>query len=201
MTDAHYGGNIQNEITHEEHDHDNRAKRVNVVAGGVGQVTITPLQAWPDPKTYIGLVTVSGSLSASLGGNITINPGPNFIGLVTAWSRNTGTTKTLISLPVGLGNNSLATVAVPTNANKIYVTNFLLTSNVTTEVAILSGVTYLTGNASLGVTIFPGGGFELPGSPDSPSWIGLPSGALVVEKRDAGGTVSKIGGGLIYFEE
>ena len=112
-----------------------------------------------------------------------------------------GTSKSLINLPVGLGQGSIATIAVPTNANKIKVTNFLLSSNVTTEVAIKSGVTYLTGNASLGVTLFPGGGFELPGSPDSPSWIGLPSGALVVEKRDAGGTVSKIAGHAIYFDE
>lgn len=130
----------------------------------------------------------------------------------TAWDRmpgnvsgvfinNAGTNKTLVILPVGLGNNSLATVAVPTNAQRIKVTNLLLSSNVTTEIAIKSGVTYLTGNASLGVTLFPGGGFELPGGPDTPSWIGLPSGALVVEKRDPGGTTSKIGGHAIYFDE
>lgn len=142
-----------------------------------------------EPNVFIGLVTsVNGA-------------GTQFIGLVTAWSRNAGTSKTLIPLPVGLGNNSLATVAVPTNANKINLTQLILNSNVTTEIAIKSGVTYLTGNASLGVTLFPGGGFVMNGSPDSPVWISLPSGAMVIEKRDGGGTVSKIGGHVIYFDE
>jgi len=177
--------------------------------GIVGNVTLS------DSKGFIGLVTAVGNFSTSFSGNVTLDPGSKtgivgnvtlsdaktFIGLVTAWNRNAGTTKTLIPLPVGLGNNSIATVAVPTNAQKINITNLILSSNVTTEIALKSGVTYLTGNASLGVTLFPGGGFEMPGSPDSPAWIGLPSGALVIEKRDAGGTVSKIGGGLIYFDE
>ena len=113
---------------------------------------------------------------------------------------NGGTNKTLIPLPVGLGQNSIATIAVPTNSQKINLTQLILNSNVTTEIAIKSGVTYLTGNASLGVTLFPGGGFVMNGSPDSPVWISLPSGAMVVEKRDAGGTVSKIGGNVIYFD-
>lgn len=130
-----------------------------------------------------------------------LDAGTQFIGLVTAWARNAGTTKTLVNLPVGLGNNSLATVAVPTNSNKINLTQLILNSNVTTEIAIKSGVTYLTGNASLGVTLFPGGGFVMNGSPDSPVWISLPSGAAVIEKRDPGGTVSKIGGHVVYFDE
>lgn len=242
---------------------------INAGINNIGFTTVYNATAWPDPKTYVGLVTIGhtanvavignltlsnsnayiglttstlgigtqkiglvtlsasnaniGSVSvlggtiavSGLSGNVTLSDaktyvglttstlgvGTTFIGLVTAWTRNAGTAKTLISLPVGLGQNSLATVAVPTNANKINVTNFVLSSNITTVVAIKSGVTYLTGNASLGITLFPGGGFELPGSPDSPSWIGLPSGALVVEKRDPGGTTSAIGGGLIYFDE
>ena len=175
---------------------DNNIGNVDIVSGTITTVTdiTNPIAlkgniTLSDAKTYIGLTTT------------TLGIGTTFIGLVTANSRNAGTTKTLISLPFGLGNNSIAVVATPTNANRIHVTNMLLSSNITTEIAIKSGVTYLTGNASLGVTLFPGGGFELPGSPDSPSWIGLPSGALTIEKRDPGGTVSKIGGGVIYFDE
>lgn len=169
---------------------------VAAIAAGnnnIGDVDVATIAAGAN---YIGLasVNIGGTLPA-------LAAGTNFIGLVTAWTRNAGTAKTLISLPVGLGANSLATIAVPTNANKINATNLILSSNVTTEVAIKSGVTYLTGNASLGITLFPGGGFEMPGSPDSPAWIGLPSGAMVIEKRDTGGTVSKIGGGVIYFDE
>lgn len=184
------------------------------LTGIVGNVTLS------DAKTFIGLVSVSGFANPmpvlhTGAGNVTLSDaktyiglttstlgvGDRFIGLVTANSINVGTNKALVILPVGLGNNSLTTVAVPTNAQRIKVTNLLLSSNITTEIAIKSGVTYLTGNASLGVTLFPGGGFELPGSPDSPSWIGLPSGAMVIEKRDGGGTVSKIGGDVIYFDE
>jgi hypothetical protein len=148
-----------------------------------GNVTLT------DPKTYIGLATA------------TLGAGTQFMGLVTAWTRNAGTVKTLVTLPVGLGNNSLATVAVPTNNQKINVTQMILGSNLTTEIAIKSGVTYLTGNASLGMPIFPGGGFVMSGAPDSPTWISLPSGGLVLEKRDVGGTVSKISGHVVYFDE
>jgi len=200
----------------------------NLAAGvtNIGFASVTPVAAWPDPKTYIGLVTVGHTVTvaahaltagaAFIGLATTVNGagtkfiglttsvngvGTSFIGLVTAWARNAGTTKTLVPLPVGLGNNSLATVAVPTNSNKINLTQLILNSNVTTEIAIKSGVTYLTGNASLGITLFPGGGFVMNGAPDSPAWIGLPSGAMVVEKRDGVGTVSKIGGSVIYFDE
>lgn len=230
----------------------------NLAAGvtNIGFASVTPVAAWPDPKTYIGLVTVANTVTVAahaltastvnigsvsvlggtigvsslpalvastvnigsvsvLGGGIGLNAGINgigfvtvanaagtqFIGLVTAISRNAGTTKTLIPFPVGLGQNSIATIAVPTNSNKINLTQLILNSNVTTEIAIKSGVTYLTGNASLGITLFPGGGFVMNGAPDSPAWIGLPSGAMVVEKRDGVGTVSKIGGSVIYFDE
>ena len=154
-----------------------------VTVGGIGTVTLA------DPKGYIGLTTT------------TLGVSDRFIGLVTATTRNAGTTKSLVILPVGLGNNSLATVAVPTSQNKINVTQLILNSNITTAIAIKSGVTYLTGNASLAITLFPGGGFVLPGSPDSPSWVSLPAGALVVEKRDSGGTVANIAGHVIYFDE
>lgn len=199
---------------------------LNAGVAGIGFTTTYNGTAWPDPKTYIGLVTVGHTVTvaahaltagaAFIGLATTVNGagtqfiglttsvngvGTSFIGLVTAWARNAGTTKTLVPLPVGLGNNSLATVAVPTNSNKINLTQLILNSNVTTEIAIKSGVTYLTGNASLGITLFPGGGFVMNGAPDSPAWIGLPSGAMVVEKRDGAGTVSKIGGSVIYFDE
>lgn len=59
-----HSGNILNEITREEHDGANNAKRVTLVGNvsitAVSQMTVTPLQAWPDPKGFIGLVTVGG---------------------------------------------------------------------------------------------------------------------------------------------
>lgn len=44
-----------NHMDQEEHDFDLNAKKVSLVNG----------QAWPDPKGYIGLVTVTGNVSFS----------------------------------------------------------------------------------------------------------------------------------------
>ena len=53
-----------------------------------------------------------------------------------------------------------------------------------------------------GINLFPGGGFVESGSPDSPTYIGLASGAaIVIEKADSGGLISQIGGKLLFFQE
>jgi len=162
---------------------------LNAGVNNIGFATIANAVSWPDPKTFIGLATtVNGA-------------GTQFIGLVTAWTRNAGTTKTLINLPVGFSVASITTIAVPTNVNSVYVTNLLLNSNATVRITLKSGVTYLTGNASIGVTLNPGGGLVMTGSPDSPSWIGLPSGALVVEKFDLTATSAQIAGNIVYYQE
>lgn len=175
---------------------------------------------------YIGLVSINGSvvnLASSnnigsvsiLGGGIGLNAGVNgigfatvanaagtqFIGLVTAWTRNAGTTKTLVSLPVAMSTGSVATIAVPTNAQTMYITNLLLNADATVRVNILSGVTYCNGNASIGITLNPGGGWVETGAPDSPTYIGCPSGAIVVQKFDMTATSAKIAGKLVYFQE
>jgi len=142
-----------------------------------------------DPKNFIGLVTsVNGA-------------GTQFIGLVTAWTRNAGTAKTLLNLPIGFSAASVTTIVVPTNANSMYITNLVINSDATVRLTLKSGVTYLTGNASIGVTLNPGGGFVLTGAPDSPSWIGLPSGALVVEKLDLTATAAKLAGHVVFYQE
>ena len=83
-----------------EHDEATSSKKVTIVGGSIssgGQATVTPLQAWPDPKTYIGLVTITGSLAPATGnitldpgsktqitGNLTLSDAKTYIGLVTA---------------------------------------------------------------------------------------------------------------------
>ena len=160
----------------------------------IGLVTVAPhaltgLVTLADAKTYIGLTTT------------TLGIGTTFIGLVTAWTRNAGSAKTIVSLPIAFAVASIATIAIPATNLSVNITNLVIGSNATTQLRIKSGVTYLTGNASLGVTLFPGGGFSLAGAPDSPSWIGLPSGALVIEKFDTGGIISQLGGTVNYFTE
>ena len=147
--------------------------------------------------THTGLVTLAASLNF-IGLTTTVNgAGTQFMGLVTAWSRNAGTAKTLIPLPIAFAGTSVATVFVPSATFKI--TSLVLSANSTTQVRIKSGVTYVVGNASIGYTIFPGGGLVDNGSPDSPVYIGLAAAAaLVVEKNDA---TTLIGGKVIYFDE
>lgn len=236
---------------------------LNAGVNGIGFTTTYNGTAWPDPKTFIGLVSVSPvvnatgtnnigsvsvlggviSLQAStlnigsvsilggkivndtstlnigsvsvLGGGIGLNAGVNgigfatvkvdagtqFIGLVTAWNRNAGTTKTLANIPIALSQGSVATIAVPTNNQTMYITNLLVNSNATVRVSIKSGVTYLTGNSTIGITLNPGGGWVETGSPDSPVYIGNPSGAIVVEKLDLTSTSALVGGRVTYFQE
>lgn len=95
-----HSGNQLNQVTFEEHDGANNAKRVNVVAGGVGQATVTHVgmvTLAPSPNfiglatvkigtnvnTNIGLVTVDGGKIGVLG-NVTLSNSQAYIGLVTA---------------------------------------------------------------------------------------------------------------------
>ena len=103
---------------HAEHDEASSSKKVTVVGGTInaaGQATITPLQAWPDPKTYIGLVTITGSLSAAAGnitldpgsqtqikGNLTLSDSKGFIGLTT----------TTVGAPLPAGANYIGLVTI-----------------------------------------------------------------------------------------
>lgn len=168
--------------------------------GFIGLVTLGGGTAWADPKTFIGLVTVGNTPNVSVVGNVTLSDSKNFIGLVTAWSRNAGTTKTLKPFTVTLSTSSVTTIYVPTNT--FYVTNLLLNSDATVRVSVKSGATYLTGNASIGITLNPNGGWVETGAPDSPTYIGLAAAAaLVVEKADSGGLKANIGGKVILFEE
>lgn len=156
------------------------------------------LPALTTGTAYIGLasVNIGGSLPA-------LSSGGNYIGLVTAWSRNAGTAKILASLPITLSTGSQATIVVATGGSAIfYITNLLISSNATVRMNIKSGATYLTGNASLGINLNPGGGWVENGAPDSPLYLGLASGsALVIEKADSSGNVAQIGGKITYFQE
>ncbi len=166
-----------------------------VTVAGIGTVTLA------DPKGYIGLVTVGGI------GLITLGDPKGFIGLVTTVignasvaTKNAGTTKTIKSLPILISTGSAATVYVPTNT--FYITNILLSSNSTVRVNVRSGATYLTGNASLGINLNPGGGFVNIGAPDSPIYAGLAAAApIVIEKADSSGVISQIGGSVTFFDE
>lgn len=71
----------------------------------IGLATTVNGQSWPDPKSYIGLVTITGTLGLS--GNVTISDSKAYIGL---------TTTTLGSSIAGIG---FATVSVTNLARTI----------------------------------------------------------------------------------
>lgn len=196
----------------------------------LGNVCLSSQVAWNNPNTYIGLATVTpgrghqfiglvtcvmASAIMSIAGNITLSDsktfiglntvvngaGNQFMGLVTAWTRNAGTTKTLIPVPVAMSTSSQATIAVPATNLSIYVTSVLLSSNATVRVSIKSGVTYLTGNASIGITINPGGGWVETGAPDAPVYMSTPSASINIEKFDMTGTIASLAGKIIYYTE
>lgn len=172
---------------------------LNASAAYIGLVSISHA-AWANPNTFIGLVT------AVPGANVTLNQSAAFIGLATVVignasvaTKNAGTTKTLKILPVLLSTNSNTSIAI---TNTSYITHILLNSNATVRLNVKSGATYLTGNASLGINIFPGGGWVENGSPDSPLYIGQAAAAAInFEKFDAGGTISQVAGHVTYFDE
>lgn len=172
--------------------------------------TITAVTDITNPIAIKGNVTLSGSLPAGVNGigfatvNLVNQPAlvasTAYIGLVTAVSRNAGTTKTLIHKNIELSTSSIATVYVATETWKA--TNIILNSDATVRVSIKSGATYLTGNASIGITLMPGGGWVETGSPDSPTYIALAvDQGLVVEKFDLTATSAKVGGKIIFFDE
>ena len=152
------------------------------LTGVVGNVTLS------DSKTYVGLTTT------------TLGIGTQFVGLVTAWSRDAGSLKTFIHKNIELSTSSVATLYVATETFKI--TQVLLNSDATVRVSIKSGVTYLTGNASIGITLNPGGGWVENGSPRSPLYYGLAvDQGVVLEKFDMTGTSARIGGKVILIDE
>lgn len=189
--------------------------------------TITGNITLSNPNTYIGLTTTTlgvgdrfiglvtvGNTARSITGNVTLSDaktyvglttttlgvGSRFIGLTTSWALNAGTTKTIVPKAIALSASSISTIVVPTGGTTFKTTNLVLNSDATVRVSIKSGVTYLTGNATIGITLNPGGGWVETGSPDSPTYIGLAvDTALVVEKFDMTGTVARISGKINYF--
>lgn len=211
-----YTGNVLPEITKEEHDQNLNAKRVSLVSAStiyavvntgsagqasvvldtgdswIGLATVVQGNSIPAGTNYIGLATV-------VQGNA-IPAGTNYIGLVSAASINgtveLTTSKTLSHVAIAANSSGTATIFVPTDTFKV--TSLLLSANATVGVRIKSGATYLTGNASVNMTLFPGGGFAESGTLEAPIYIGATSGdAFVVDLDDS----VEIAGKVIYFEE
>ena len=180
---------------------------VSNIIGGV--VTIAPR------TDYIGLASVNiggtlpalvassayiGLASVNIGGTLpALVAGTAQIGSVTVSNTVTveeTTSKTLLHLTIANNTSGAATIFVPTGTFKI--TNLMLSANATVGISIKSGVTYLAGNASIRVTVFPGGGWVENGDLLNPLFSGLAdAGSFVLEKT----TTTPIAGHVVYYED
>jgi len=194
-----------------EHDSAKGAKRVNVVAGTItasSQVTVT---LGPGNATIYAVVNTAAAGQASVVldtgtkwvGLATVNlgaaipAGTSYIGLVSVSGKVENTsTKTLVHKSFGVNASGFATIFVPSNTFNI--THLTLSANATVGVRILSGPTYLTGNASLNMTFFPGGGVVENGQLLNPVYKGATSGDAFV--LDLDGSV-EIAGKVVYYDE
>lgn len=105
---GHFGGNIQPAVDLEEHDHLNKAKQVVLVS----------------PMTINAVVN-------TFGGNVTLNPSPNYIGLVSingnVVASNTPLSgKTLNTYSTRVTSNTTTTPASAT----IYVSSIVITTEI-----------------------------------------------------------------------
>lgn len=73
----------------------------------IGFASVTPVQAWPDPKTYIGLVTATpvGLVTTVNVGLTTLAPSPNYIGLASV--NIGGTLPALVASTANIGSVSV----------------------------------------------------------------------------------------------
>ena len=74
----------------------------------------------------------------------------------------------------------------------------MMESSEKVEVCLKSGASYLLGNASIGMLLFPGGGFTQDGSIGSPVYKGLAADAGFVVETDA---TANVIGYVKYFDE
>jgi len=210
-----------------EHDSANGAKRVNVVSGTItasSQVTVT-LNNTPTiyavvntsaagqssvvldtGANWIGLATTTlGSAptlyavvntSAAGQSSVVLDSGANWVGLVSVSGTVEPTnSKTLVYRSFGISASGNNTIFVPSNTFNIV--HLALSANATVGVNILSGVTYLTGNASLNMTFFPGGGIVENGQILNPVYKGATSADAFVIATD---TATEIAGKVVYYD-
>lgn len=185
---------------------------VNTSAAGQASVVLDTGTKW------VGLATVNlgaslpagtnaiGKLAANSGVDIgdvdvtSISAGSNFIGLISAASVHgtveEKTSKTLSQVAIAVNTSGYSTIFVPTNTFKV--THLALSANATVGVRIMSGATYLTGNASLNMTLFPGGGIVENGQLLNPVHIGATAAdGFVLDLDDS----IEVAGKVVYYEE
>lgn len=205
MSNTHTG-NVLNSITVEEHDGDLNAKRVVLATGDIEIGAVEIKNSTDDTRATVGagglVVDLGSNNDVTLKGNVTLSDPKGFIGLATV---NVGLTQTAggktlkyNAFAYNTTNLSGASIFINTAAKTYFVTSVLLNSTATVGVNFMSGVTYLTGNASIRMGLDPNSGFVENGSVQSPIYFGLAqqqSFSLVIDKAVA------VTGKVIWYEE
>jgi len=163
---------------------------INAGPNFIGLATTVPAMAWPDPKGYIGLVTITGSLAASSGnvtldpgsktgiaGNVTLTDSKGFIGLATV---NIGSSNATLFAVVNTAEAGI-TNSIVTVANTPLSTT--LSGNVTITdskgyIGLVSVAQPLSTTLGGNVTLDPGSKTGIAGNvtlSDSKGFIGLVS--------------------------
>ena len=158
------------------------------------------------PVTWTSGATVGVSSLPAHIGTATVFAGANFPVTITS-----GTTIAVSDLPnvtvanqnrtwlqqnFGLFQDGNATIFVP--SARFNIAHMVLGTDTACQLAILSGGTYLAGNASIGIPLAANGGFVRDGGEFSPVFRGLASGnAFVINSN----VTAKIGGHVIYWED
>lgn len=109
----------------------------------IGLTTTVNSQAWPDPKVFIGLVTVGGI------GTVTLADSKGFIGLVTSFN-SYGSNSTLLTGVISA--TGFTTIATPPNNTRFFIKNIHVSSLGRSEVELRSGATTLIPFTSLSTT-------------------------------------------------
>lgn len=128
--------------------------------GFIGLTTAVNGQAWPDPKTFIGLVTIGNIPTVALSqsgtdndiqvvGNVTLSDAKTFIGLVTSFN-SYGSNSTILTGVISA--TGFTTIAAPPNNTRFFIKNAHISSLGRSEVEIRSGATAIIPFTSLSTT-------------------------------------------------
>ena len=135
---------------------------------GLATVDIGTIKAWPNPNTYIGLVTVANTVPVTFSGNVTLSDARTYIGLVTA---DIGTIKAWANPNTYIGLVTVAnTVPVTFSGN--------VTLDAGSRTAITGNVTLTDAKTFVGLTTIVEGTPFVPGTLVH-GMVSAASGALV----------------------
>lgn len=161
---------------------------INAGISQIGSVTISNMQALVAGTAQVGSVTVSS-----------IGPGVATIGIIRSITEEMGG-KIFMTAPIAINATNLSgsTIFVSSASKRFYVTNTWLSTASIVGISVLSGATYLVGNASVRMQLSAQSGIVNSGTIDSPLFHGLADQQNFLLVTD---TAAPVSGRVIWYEE